>query len=194
VLGLAVLRLFARHLPLRHGEAFTPVLNSPFGTWLAVVVALAAAALLVRRSPAAQAVDHAAAGVRSAGARVLRFGLLTDETSKTFEQMARLAAAHGDSAALEQARLRGRLAISVLWTVFATALLAGGLGLRNRPLFYAAYGLFAVTALKVVFVDLATLQAVYRMLSFLALGLLLLAGAYLNLRFRERLLPREAGP
>jgi hypothetical protein len=32
------------------------------------------------------------------------------------------------------------------------------------------------------------------MLSFLALGLLLLAGAYLNLRFRERMLPREARP
>jgi len=45
---------------------------------------------------------------------------------------------------------------------------------------------------KVVAVDLATLGAVYRMLSFLALALLLMAGAYLNLRFRERLLPKVA--
>jgi uncharacterized membrane protein len=82
----------------------------------------------------------------------------------------------------------------VLWTAFATGLLAAGLALRSRPLFYAAYGLFAATASKVVLVDLATLQALYRMLSFLALALLLLAGAYLNLRFRARLLPREAAP
>jgi hypothetical protein len=33
----------------------------------------------------------------------------------------------------------------------------------------------------------------YRMLSFLALALLLMAGAYLNLRFRERLAPGGAG-
>ncbi|HEY7412826.1 MAG TPA: DUF2339 domain-containing protein, partial [Vicinamibacteria bacterium] len=100
----------------------------------------------------------------------------------------------GDLAAAESARLLRGLSISVLWTVFATALLAGGLALRSRPLFYAAYGLFAATALKVVMVDLATLRTVYRMLSFLALALLLMAGAYLNLRFRERLLPRGATP
>ena len=91
-----------------------------------------------------------------------------------------------------RARLAGQLALSVLWTVFATAMLAGGLALRSRPLFYSAYALFAATAVKVVAVDLATLGAVYRMLSFLALALLLTAGAYLNLRFRERLLPRAA--
>jgi uncharacterized membrane protein len=72
-------------------------------------------------------------------------------------------------------------------------MLAGGLGLRSRPLFYFAYALFAATAVKVVAVDLATLGAVYRMLSFLALALLLMAGAYLNLRFRERLLSKVAG-
>ena len=93
-----------------------------------------------------------------------------------------------------RARLAGQLALSVLWTVFATGLLAGGLALRRRPLFYSAYALFAATAVKVVAVDLATLGAVYRMLSFLALALLLMAGAYLNLRFRERLLPKAAAP
>jgi uncharacterized membrane protein len=124
-------------------------------------------------------------------ALVMLFGLLTSETHLTFARAAGDALARGDAAALETARLKGKLAISVLWTVFSTALLAAGLGLRNRPLFYAAYGLFALTALKVVFVDLATLHTIYRMLSFLALGLLLLAGAYLNLRFRERMMPSE---
>ena len=36
-------------------------------------------------------------------------------------------------------------------------------------------------------IDLATMPTFYRMFSFLALGVLLLAGAWLNLRFRERL-------
>ena len=44
-----------------------------------------------------------------------------------------------------------------------------------------------MTAGKVVLVDLSTLPTLYRMLAFLALGVLLLAGAWLNLRFRERI-------
>jgi uncharacterized membrane protein len=43
-------------------------------------------------------------------------------------------------------------------------------------------------------VDLATLPTLYRMLSFLALGVLLLAGAWLNLRLRERLAAPPAAP
>jgi uncharacterized membrane protein len=117
---------------------------------------------------------------------------VTWETSAAFALRARLAGLAGDADAARGATLAGRLALSVLWTVFATALLAGGLALRSRPLFYSSYALFAATAFKVVLVDLAALHALYRMLSFLALALLLLAGAYLNLRFRGRLLPREA--
>ena len=195
VLALAVIRLFGWHTPLRPGDAaFTPVLNPAFGTWMAVIAALAVAAFLLRQDASVAALDRVAAVFLSVAALVMLFGLLTGETANAFAQMAREATARGDVAALEAARLRGRLALSVLWTVFSTALLASGLGLRNRPLFYAAYGLFAVTALKVVFVDLATLHTIYRMLSFLALGALLMAGAYLNLRFRQRLMPETAAP
>ncbi len=76
----------------------------------------------------------------------------------------------------------GGLAVSVLWGSFATSLLAIGLWARNRPLFYTAYALFAVTAGKVVLVDLAQLQTLYRILSFLVRGILLMAGAYLESR------------
>jgi uncharacterized membrane protein len=189
VLALAVGRLFVRHLPL-HAAAFTPVLNPAFGTWLAVIGALVVAHALVRRVPEEGRVpwlDGAASLVLAPAALVLLFGLLTGETQAAFSRAAREATAAGDAAAALRAGLEGGLAISVLWTVFATGLLSAGLGLRSLPLFYTAYALFAVTAGKVVLVDLATLPTLYRMLSFLALGVLLLAGAWLNLRFRERL-------
>jgi uncharacterized membrane protein len=118
--------------------------------------------------------------------------LLTAETSGFFGERARAASAAGDSHGVVLAWRQKDLALSVLWTAFAAGLLAAGLGLRSRALFYTAYGLFGVTALKVVLVDLATLPTLYRMLSFLALGVLLLAGAWLNLRFRERLAAPEA--
>jgi uncharacterized membrane protein len=189
VLGLAVLRLLARHLPL-HPGGFTPVFNPAFGTWLLVIGALGAALLVTREARRQKlAPDQQLWPILACLALVLLFGLLTAETADAFRQRATLAQAGGDLAAAEGARRGGGLAVSVLWTVFATALLSAGLFARSHALFYSAYGLFALTAAKVVMWDLAQFSLPYRMLSFLALALLLLAGAFLNLRFRERLAP-----
>jgi uncharacterized membrane protein len=197
VLWLAVLRLFARHLPLHPAPhaAFAPFLNPAFGTWLAVAVTLALAVRMTRKVEAdRRSLDHALRALTGMASVILLFGLLTAETQATFAQRAVLARAAGDAAAAEAAGLAGALAVSVLWTAFATGLLAAGLGLRSRALFYSGYALFAVTSAKVVMWDLATFETLYRMLSFLALGALLMAGAYLNLRFRQRLMPETAAP
>lgn len=192
VLALSVLRLFARHTPL-HVGAFEPVANASFGTWLAVIAALGLALWLTGDlRPGPDAPDRGFRPVLAATLLLLLFGLLTTETQAAFTQRAQNAAAQGDGDAVRQARLMGGLAVSVLWGSFATGLLATGLGMRNRPLFYTAYALFAVTAGKVVLVDLAQLQTLYRILSFLVLGILLMAGAYLNIRFRGRLAPPAA--
>ena len=190
VLALAVLRLLARHLPLHPAGAFTPLANPAFGTWLAVIAALVAAryvALPAARAAGSNVLERLGARSLVPLAAVLLFALLTAETSQTFGQMAREAVAAKDAAAAIAARRQGDLAVSVLWTAFATGLLAAGLAGRSRGLFYAGYALFAITAAKVVFVDLAQLPTLYRMVAFLVLGVLLLAGAWLNIRFRERL-------
>jgi uncharacterized membrane protein len=192
VLGLAVVRLFARHLP-PHTGPFDPVFNAGFATWMFVIASLGVALLITRDVGGdTETPDHALRPVLAAVALLLLFGVLTSETSGTFTQQAWRADRAGDVLAAQDARRIGGLAVSVLWTVFATALLAGGLALRNHPLFYSAYGLFALTAGKVVFWDLQSFSLPYRMLSFLALAVLLTAGAYLNLRFRERLGTRAA--
>jgi uncharacterized membrane protein len=182
-----------RHLPL-HGGRFVPVLNRQLGVWLAVIVSLALAHAIVRRLPRPRGRLERSAGVVLVPLAIgLLFVVLTLETQAAFDQMARLASAARDQAGALGARRLGELSVSVLWTAFATGLLAAGLGLRSRGLFYAAYALFAVTAGKVVLRDLATLSTLYRMLSFLVLGVLLLAGAWLNLRFRARLTVPEDG-
>jgi hypothetical protein len=189
VVLLALCRLFLRHLPL-HPEPFTPVVNPEFGTWLLVAAALGLAGRLARRVSAGESVhwlDGASVLALGPVALALLFGLLTGETGSYFDHVSRAAARAGDVGGALLADRQGGLAVSVLWTLVATGLLSTGLALRSLPLFYAAYALFALTAAKVVFVDLATLPTLYRMLAFLALGVLLLAGAWLNLRFRERL-------
>ena len=192
VLFLAVVRLVAMNQPLHEG-AFRPVFNPVFGTWLVVVAALGVA-MWVARAPRRELhpLDATVGPFLGGLAILLLFGVLNGETRATFAQRRLEADRLGDIAASQAARRVGGLAVSVLWTIFATGLLAAGLAARSRALFYAAYGLFALTAGKVVLWDLEDFSVPYRMAAFLALGVLLMAGAYLNLRFRQRLLPPPA--
>ncbi len=180
--GYAVLLLAAIHLvgvnTSLHAGAFRPVLNPVFGTWLAVIAAFGAA-LWVTRSlrQSRHPLDAAVGPIVGALAIALLFGVLNGETRATFAQRRMEAERVGNAAASDAARRISGLAISVLWTIFATGLLAAGLAARSRSLFYAAYALFAITAGKVVLSDLEDFSVPYRMFAFLALGLLLMAGA-----------------
>ena len=67
-----------------------------------------------------------------------------------------------------------QLGLSLLWTVYAAATLAWGFLRRSVALRYAALFLFGLTIVKVFFVDMASVKTVYRMLSLLVLGVVLL--------------------
>jgi hypothetical protein len=187
VLALAVLRLLARHTPL-HSDAFTPVFNAAFGTWMFVILALCAAVVVLRRADTGIALR----AVLASAALLLLFVLLTMETESVFARMRIEALQRMDEAGAREAAFMGSVAVSVLWAMFATALLASGLAVRSRGLFYSAYVLFAITGAKVLVSDLAGQPLPYRILTFFALSVLLFVGAAVNLRFRERLSAKEA--
>jgi uncharacterized membrane protein len=87
--------------------------------------------------------------------------------------------------------MSGSAALSVTWTAYAALLLGLGIARRIAALRFAALGLFAITLVKVAFYDLAALDQIYRILSFIVLGLVLMAGAWLYHRFERRLFPRN---
>lgn len=76
------------------------------------------------------------------------------------------------------ARLAQQLALSLLWTVYATALIVAGVRRSMPGLRYQALVLFGVTIAKVFLYDLGFLRGVYRIVSSLVLGLVLLAVAF----------------
>jgi uncharacterized membrane protein len=86
----------------------------------------------------------------------------------------------GDDALLQQ----GQLQLSALWAVAGVAALIIGLRLDLREVRLAALGLLAATVAKVFLYDLAALTSVYRVASFIGLGLLLLAAAFAYQRLR----------
>jgi uncharacterized membrane protein len=75
--------------------------------------------------------------------------------------------------------------ISVLWSLFALALLLAGIRKAAAPLRYVGLALFTVVAAKVFFVDLAHLDQIYRIIAFVVLGVLLLCGSFLYLKYRQ---------
>lgn len=68
-----------------------------------------------------------------------------------------------------------QVGLSVLWTIYAAASLAFGFLRGLDVVRYAGLGLLGITVAKVFLVDLANLDTVYRVLSFLVLGVVLLA-------------------
>jgi uncharacterized membrane protein len=75
--------------------------------------------------------------------------------------------------------------VSITWALFALAFLIGGISRRIPALRYCGLALFGIVAVKVFTSDLDSLDSFYRIVAFLILGVLLLVGSFLYLRFRE---------
>jgi uncharacterized membrane protein len=71
-----------------------------------------------------------------------------------------------------------QVALSVLWGAVGLGAVVVGFARELRPLRYAALGLLGVTLGKILFVDLAQVRPVYRILSFVAVGALLLCVSF----------------
>ena len=78
--------------------------------------------------------------------------------------------------------------VSALWSLQALILIGIGLRMRNQFRRILGFILFGVTVVKLLVIDMAILQPVYRILSFAATGLLLIVAAYLYQKFAKVLL------
>ena len=93
------------------------------------------------------------------------------------------AARHWDLA--REIEWKTQVGLSVLWTLYAAAAMAWGF-IRSAPAVrYAALGLFGLTIGKVFLADLATISTLYRIVSFLILGLVLLGVSFLYQKLRS---------
>jgi uncharacterized membrane protein len=81
-----------------------------------------------------------------------------------------------------------QVGLSIFWSLYAVGCVALGFRARVAALRYFGLGLFAVTLLKVVLVDLAQVATGYRVLSFMGLGLLLLGTSVLYGKLSPKLL------
>jgi uncharacterized membrane protein len=81
-----------------------------------------------------------------------------------------------------------QLVLSIIWGVYATFLMVWGIWRSRREQRWLALGLLLLTIAKVFLIDLASLERIYRIASFLALGVILLLVSYLYQRAQR---PRQ---
>jgi len=83
---------------------------------------------------------------------------------------------------LAQAELAPQLGLSVLWTAYASVLIILGVRRSSPLLRWQALALFGIVVGKVFLYDLSSLERVYRIVSFLVLGVVLLVVSFLYQR------------
>jgi len=77
--------------------------------------------------------------------------------------------------------------LTVAWGIEGVALLAAGFPFNDRVQRLSGLALFLVCILKLFLYDLRHLETLYRILSFIVLGLMLVSVSWVYTRFRERI-------
>lgn len=96
----------------------------------------------------------------------------------------------GGGTALESLQKQAQVALSILWAALGGGTFVAGVTRWNAALRVFGLALLALATTKVFLYDLASLDATYKVLSFVGLGILLLASSYTY----QRLKPQIAGP
>jgi uncharacterized membrane protein len=88
----------------------------------------------------------------------------------------------GDAVAQSQT---AQVALSTFWGVVGLAAIVAGLVADVRALRYGGLALLGLGVAKVFAYDLSELEQIYRVLSFIVVGIVMLAGAYAYQRVRR---------
>ena len=148
-------------------RSFTVVLNPHFLTFVTVLVVLAAAAYLYRRaqSQLSEREEHVFRYLLVA-ANLVALWALSHEIITYFESR---------EALLSVDQLNGtHLSLTVLWTVYAIAIIAAGIARQAGEIRLAGIALLALPMAKLFVYDVFLLEQGYRVAAFITLGILLL--------------------
>lgn len=174
--ALALGKLAFWDTPFDYRPMFTPVLNKYFLSSLTVTACLFGAAALCKSLGKRKQTFAAKLNLIILLFAIVTLWFVMSVETHTFFQARAVAEKLMEDASHEQ--WLGQMALSVLWSLYAGTLTAIGFVRRLAVVRWAALGLFGLTIIKVMLVDLAQLQQLYRIIAFFVLGALLLVVAW----------------
>jgi uncharacterized membrane protein len=170
--GSAFLAGAATHVLLLDAPPSSLLTGAPIMHAAAIALAAVAAALL---SLARSRASARSARIGYFGAAAMLVYLASVAIVTVFQPAAGTVAATVLSLGVRQ---QGQVVVSILWSVLGLAALVVGLRRRLPAVRTGGLALLLLAVAKVFIYDLSTLTSVYRVISFIVLGLLLLAGSF----------------
>jgi uncharacterized membrane protein len=188
VASLVAIRLLfhdSNFLSYTTNESFTFLLNKRSFTFIVGVIAIFVMAYLYaqhRESLVGQEPIRIAGLIIAANFLLIFF--LTTELAHSFELRY-----YREKIYQLQRDIHGQqeLAISALWAVYSILLVILGIMKKYQPIRLLAIILFGVTILKVFLLDLSDLEKIYRIISFMGLGVILLAVSFMYQKYRNQI-------
>jgi uncharacterized membrane protein len=163
----------------------TLVFNQTFGAFALLIGALACGVWFYARAENVDADERSTMlPVLVTSANLLAIVALSLEALGHYAVMMRATAL--EPGRLADLKLAQQLSISVVWTIYGGAMLTVGIARRSKLLRVMALLLLGLTIFKVFLFDLSSLEKLYRIISFIVLGLILLAVSFLYQRYRQR--------
>ncbi len=163
-------------------QSFSPVMNYRLGAMLVIVGGFAWHSFLFKRAGKHERM-RASIVIALVAVSLLA---LTAETRDYFEKelwaLAQSGQFNDEYNRLENLK---QLSLSSVWLLFSIALVSWGILKRSRMLRIVAFVLFGISILKIFLYDLSTLETLYRIFSFIGLGVILLAVSYLFQRYKQ---------
>ena len=164
----------------------TLVFNQTFAVFALLVLALALIARAYRHSDSADEDERSTlVPVLVASANLLALVALSAEALGYYA--AQMGVRGMTSGALGDLRLGQQLSLSVVWAIYGGGMLTVGIARRSKLLRVMALLLLGLTIFKVFLFDLSSLEKLYRIISFIVLGVILLAVSFLYQRYRQRM-------
>jgi uncharacterized membrane protein len=190
-LGLALLSVCLagiRGLSFVPVDGFQLILNYRFLTIILIVAGLYLLARWIRGRSPLGTWNADILGSIGVVIVVLVLVLVTGETKDYFEKAKSILGERSNS--IERSRLNSlqQLSLSGVWLLYSIVLMVAGIWRRRRGIRIASMVLFGFTILKIFIYDLSFLETLYRIFSFVGLGVILLAVSYLYQKYKDVIL------
>jgi hypothetical protein len=167
---------------------FNPIVNMRVGTMVAIGAGLVGMRIIADRATDLRPWLTPIPPVLRILTALLLLTLVTGEIRDYFEKA--IAYQNPELATTELENIK-QLMLSAAWLGFSITLMAYGIMGRERILRVLAIVLFGLAILKIFIYDLSFLETLYRIFSFIGLGLILLAVSYLYQKYRDVILGNE---
>ena len=184
LLTLATVKLIAMNASYFDDPSHTLFFNKTFFAFAALVAALFAGRYFYSRK--SEGIDpqetNVAYNILTVAANILAVAGLTLEASGYYSPARNPAVIEG----MRDFVLSQRLSLSIIWMLYGGAMLVAGLARSRKLLRVMGLILLAVTTLKVFLLDLSSLDKIYRIISFIFLGAILLGVSFLYQRWQKK--------